>query len=189
MPYSIPWQVRLLWASLPFTCGGTLISPRHVMTAAHCMPTEGVVVGEHFAQNASDGTNHEICRYRNHPLYNATNEINFIYKYDFSILHLTKPVEIGPRAVPACLPTSRHGGDFLAGKILTTSGWGTTMNETHDRSKLRFVKVPGVTNAECQKLYSADPEYNRTIHAVELCAGDTDVGGIDACGGDSGGNI
>ena len=154
------------------------------MTAAHCFAMGVVVVGEHFTQNGSDGTNHEICRYRNHPLYNATNA-----KYDFKILHLKKPVEIGPRAVPACLPTSTHGGDFLAGKILTTSGWGRTRNETHDMSKLRFVKLPGITNAECQKLYSADPEYIRTILPVELCAGDINSGGIDACQGDSGGNI
>ena len=102
---------------------------------------------------------------------------------------MKKPVEIGPRAVPACLPTSKHGGDFLAGKILTTSGWGRTGNETHDMSKLRFVKLPGITNAECQKLYSADPEYIRTILPVELCAGDINSGGIDACQGDGGGNI
>ena len=181
MPYSIPWQVRLLYLG----CGGTLISPRHVMTAAHCIgdtsPT--VVVGEHFTQNASDGTNHEICRYKNHPLYNVLQA-----KYDFSILHLKEPVEFGPRAVPACLPTLRHGGDFLAGKILTTSGWGATRNETHDRSKLRFVKVPGITNAECLKLYSAVP-IRGNISSDQLCAGDTNAGGIDACQGDSGGNI
>ena len=99
-----------------------------------------------------------------------------------------------------------YGGDFLANKTLTTSGWGITLNETQDvtRSsqgvtmtpgrrkmveKLRLVKVPGITNADCEKLYNADPIKNVTILAVEICAGDTDAGGIDSCMGDSGGNI
>ena len=182
VPYSIPWQVRLTSG-----CGGTLISPRHVMTAAHCphCPNTEVVVGDHFARSGSDGTIHETCRYKDHPLYKQITRTS----YDFSILHLKTPVEFGPRAVPACLPTSRHGGDFLAGKILTTSGWGVTRNVTHDMFKLRFVKVPGVTNAECLKLYSASPSIRKNISADQLCAGDTNAGGKDACQGDSGGNI
>ena len=161
------------------------------MTAAHCGPANfrSVIVGEHLRYNDSDGTTYETCRYENHPEYVPAGIGPG--RYDYSILHLKKPVEIGPRAVPACLPTSKHGGDFLAGKTLTTSGWGVTRNETHDRDRLRFVKVSGVTNAECQKMYNAFPDIypNITIHAAELCAGDTEVGGKDACQGDSGGNI
>ena len=181
MPNSIPWQVRLVG-----TCGGTLISPRHVMTAAHCGSREilRVFIGDHDKFNESDGTVYQTCRYRDHPKYNRPTGT----EYDFSILHLKEPVEIGPKAVPACLPTSKHGGDFLAGKTLTTSGWGATRNETHDRTKLRFVKVPGVTNAECLKLYS-DVPIRGNISPDQLCAGDTNAGGIDACQGDSGGNI
>ena len=156
------------------------------MTAAHCESAEwsdDVIVGKHSRWNASDGTAHEVCRYIDHPKYH---KINHSAKYDFTILHLKTPVEIGPRAVPACLPTLKHGGDFLAGKTLTVSGWGITLNETTDGNKLRFVKVPGITNAECEKLYKAD---YMPIYTVELCAGDADAGRIDSCLGDSGGNI
>ena len=60
-----------------------------------------------------------------------------------------------------------YGGDFLANKTLTTSGRGITLNETQGVTmtpgrrkmveKLRLVKVPGITNADCEKLYNADP--------------------------------
>ena len=161
------------------------------MTAAHCGPANfrSVIVGEHLRYNDSDGTTYETCRYENHPEYVPAGIGPG--RYDYSILHLKKPVKIGPRAVPACLPTSKHGGDFLAGKLLTTSGWGATLNETHDPSRLRFVKVPGITNLECQKWFNESDflPWKVQIRPAELCAGEPDVGGKDACQGDSGGNI
>ena len=174
-PYSIPWQVRLARG-----CGGTLISPRHVMTAAHCGPGtfRRVIVGEHLRYNDSDGITHETCRYENHPKF----EDGTPARYDFTILHLEKLVEIGPRAVPACLPTSKHGGEKCE-KV--------TLNETHDPTRLRFVKVPGITNVQCQKWYNESDYFpwKVQIRPAELCAGEPDVGGKDACQGDSGGNI
>ena len=175
-PYSLPWQVALVrrGSSRPF-CGGTLISPRHVLTAAHCVNSQnfGIIVGEHSYTNSSDGTRQTVCRAINHPEYNLNDN-------DLSIVHLQNPVEIGTRVAVACLPSVNLGGDFLAGKNMTVSGWGAASFKGDSRTELFKADVPGITNSECNAMY-------HNITDSMLCAGDIANGGIDACQGDSGG--
>ena len=172
-PYSIPWQVSL------GGCGGTLISARHVVTARHCGITTGrvAIVGEHDLRNSSDGRRHTICDVTNHP------------DYDISILHLQKPVQMGHRTVSACLPTFKHAGDFLDGKLMTVSGWGNTNypNFPQYPDKLHVVNVTGVNLAVCREKY--DDTTGDTVTDGDMCAGDIIDGGEDSCQGDSGGRI
>ena len=175
-PYSIPWQVALVrrGSKRPF-CGGTLISNRHVLTAAHC--TRGsmdVIVGEHQITWSSDGTRHSVCRYSDHPRYNSRTTNN-----DFSILHLQKPVQIGSRANVACLPPTNFAGNYLAGKSLTVSGWGALSEGGGSPTTLHAVRVPGMSNYQCRRSY-------RSITDAMVCAGQA-RGGVDSCQGDSGG--
>ena len=51
-------------------------------------------------------------------------------------------------------------------------------------NNLQVVRVPGIRNEVCKQKYTGIS----SIISAELCAGDLDVGGIDSCKGDSGGN-
>jgi len=184
-PYSIPWQVGLVsvGGTDPW-CGGTLISPTHVLTAAHCMfGNFEVIVGEHDITDSEDGTRHTVSSAISHPQYveggwTATTD------YDYAIVTLDTPVELGTRAVPACLPDpNEFGGGDLNSATMTVSGWGHQEFGGQGPNELHSVDVPGISNSQCQTDY---PE--EQISDAMLCAGAPE-GGIDACQGDSGGPL
>ena len=181
-PYSLPWQVGLVvpGSDIPF-CGGTLLSPRHILTAAHCTSWNGgrwdVVVGEHRPSNSSDGTRHTKCRHVDHPGYSSNS-----HNHDVAIVHLNQPVQIGTRAAPACLPDSTLAGSFLDDKTMSVSGWGRICSGCTLAPALKVVDVPGVSNAVCRQRYGH-------ITDQMLCAGELENGGIDSCQGDSGGKL
>jgi len=175
-----PWQVALVSPNgrSPF-CGGTLISDRHVMTAAHCTVGQAaspsgmrVLLGEHKTDDATQ-IKVEVAAINDDPLYDTSN-----FRNDFSILTLKEPVTFSTAVRPICLP-SDTSKDY-AGQVATVSGWGTLSSGGNQPTVLMEVDVTVTTNTFCKGVYGSG------ISDINICAMDA---GKDSCQGDSGGPL
>merc|ERR1719348_1914969 len=116
-----PWQVGLISSRLSSTpfCGGSLISSKEVLTAAHCTQSgvSWVLLGEHDLTSSDGEQRLQVCSVTDHPQYDGQ------VSYDFSILTLCNEVAFRNDIQPACLPpSSAYAADD---KEAVVSGWGT----------------------------------------------------------------
>jgi len=172
-----PWQVGLLssqFSSQPF-CGGTLISMKDVLTAAHC--TAGsttaayVVLGEHKLSISDGEKKVRVCGVKNHPNFTNTGD------YNFAILALCETVGFTQDISPACLPSSSSNNYDNTESLV--SGWGTLYGNSDVLHGMTVLTMP---NSQCSGIST----YYSNITDRMLCATDADV---DDCPGDSGGPL
>ncbi|KAG3086760.1 hypothetical protein PI125_g18849 [Phytophthora idaei] len=126
-------------------CGGALISPDHVLTAASCMGQGPafVAVGTHYVNGTKDGEQIKIASSQQHPKFYGPN-----LKYDLAVLTLEKPSKISPVQLPKSDDT-----DLKLGVWTISMGWGSANpSEIFEHSEeLRSVELGVWKNEDCRK--------------------------------------
>ncbi|XP_076591863.1 coagulation factor IX [Chaetodon auriga] len=174
-----PWQVLIRRSDGYGFCGGTLVSDRWVVSAAHCLDetVDHVTIGDFDKQRPDPGEQLiKVQKVIVHPHFHS-----FTFDSDIALLYLARPVIRGPTVVPACLPDP-HLSKYLLqeGNRGVVTGWGLTRYLGRSSRFLRKVTLPVVSYKDC----TASTE--QVITDNMFCAGYLKVS-MDACSGDSGG--
>nr|WCD24721.1 Tyr p 3 allergen [Tyrophagus putrescentiae] len=177
-PHQISFEIK----GLSF-CGGSIISERWILTAAHCINNDDLNNPGRLSirYNTLKKDSGEVIKVKSlivHEQYSNTTGDN-----DIALIETATPMTLGQKnAAAAKLPAK--GNDPQDGDIFI-SGWGKLhIDDTTTPVDLQKVTVPVIKRSVCAENWK---EFNVTITENMFCAVKMSTGSVDSCDGESGG--
>lgn len=191
-----PWMVQLAYYDSTtdegYFCGGTLVAPNKVLTAAHCLSgldwtaNGAVLAGTTDLYDDTTGTVAGVLRQWEHPKYDENTIRN-----DVAVLTLDRPL---PQKWLR-LAASNDSALYTAGTSATVYGWGLTSGgaDAQLSAKLKKATLPLVKDTTCDSAMKSVLGTDYFAEGSMVCAGTPASGGDEGttstCNGDSGGPL
>ncbi|XP_070383860.1 trypsin-like isoform X2 [Dermacentor albipictus] len=184
-PWMVQLEVNYRWNATAFisiSCGGSIISPSFILTAAHCVHYVNAIPISAWAfyntTVSGQGPYVWVEDMIHHPRFQWTT-----FRNDIALVKVEKPLSFDDHVRPVCLPKKRM---HLEGREGMVSGWGLTAENGTASHALTYVFKRILSTKEC-KWFLGLPEQKKALNKDNiLCAM---MPGKGSCQGDSGGPL